>query len=81
MKFDLFADILRNKCPGQEWKFKQCLGEKSHELVSISSSFFFSDDNCIPQLLPCSGCVSRHRSRQIETSSSGFATFVRPSLM
>ena len=71
MKFDLFADILQNKCPGQEWKFKQCLGEKSQKFVPISSCFFFPDDNCIPQLLPNRGCVSRHRSRQIETSSLG----------
>ncbi|KAK2562485.1 hypothetical protein P5673_014150 [Acropora cervicornis] len=27
MKFDLFADIVWDKCPGQEWKFKQCSGE------------------------------------------------------
>ncbi|XP_067020972.1 uncharacterized protein [Acropora muricata] len=36
MKFDLFADIVRNKCPGQEWKFKQCSVNGKFTLIIVS---------------------------------------------
>ena len=28
-KFDLVKDTLNKACEGQEWKFKQCVGEQS----------------------------------------------------
>ncbi|XP_015771479.1 PREDICTED: uncharacterized protein LOC107349807 [Acropora digitifera] len=54
MKFDLFADILQNKCPGQEWKFKQCLVNGKFILIIVSVLLVAVLVSCI--ICCCCGC-------------------------